>query len=225
MFDLNNCLILYGIFQPKLMSDFNQKQIEILQVAEQLFAEKGFDGTSIREISKIAKINIAMVSYYFGSKEKLLESLILFRTSDLKMKLENLYDEKVSPLQKIEKFIEFYIEKVNRNKNMYQILNFENSTKKRVLDSAVFTAIKKGNLQTLKNIIKEGQDALVFKKNINVELITPTILGTYFYFNMNKPFFGEIFNLESENDFNDYVKFHLTKHIQQTIKALLIYEN
>jgi hypothetical protein len=42
---------------------------------------------------------------------------------------------------------------------------------------------------------------------------------------MNKPFFGEIFNLESENDFNDYVKFHLTKHIQQTVKALLIYEN
>lgn len=207
------------------MTYFNQKQIEILQVAEQLFAEKGFDGTSIREISKIAKINIAMVSYYFGSKEKLLESLILFRTSDLKLKLENLYDEKVSPLQKIEKFIEFYIEKVNRNKNMYQILNFENSTKKRVLDSAVFTAIKKGNLQTLKNIIKEGQDALIFKKNVNVELITPTILGTYFYFNMNKPFFGEIFNLESESDFNDYVKFHLTKHIQQTIKALLIYEN
>ena len=207
------------------MSDFNQKQIEILQVAEHLFAEKGFDGTSIREISKIAKINIAMVSYYFGSKEKLLESLILFRTSDLKLKLENLFDEKVSPLQKIEKFIAFYIEKVNSNKNMYQILNFENSTKKRVLDSAVFTAIKKGNLQTLKNIIKEGQDALVFKKNVNVELITPTILGTYFYFNMNKPFFGEIFNLESENDFNDYVKFHLTKHIQQTVKALLIYEN
>ena len=207
------------------MSDFNQKQIEILQVAEQLFAEKGFDGTSIREISKIAKINIAMVSYYFGSKEKLLESSILFRTTDLKLKLENLFDEKVSPLQKIEKFIAFYIEKVNSNKNMYQILNFENSTKKRVLDSAVFTAIKKGNLQTLKNIIKEGQDALVFKKNVNVELITPTILGTYFYFNMNKPFFGEIFNLESENDFNDYVKFHLTKHIQQTVKALLIYEN
>lgn len=207
------------------MADFNQKQIEILLVAEQLFAEKGFDGTSIREISKIAKINIAMVSYYFGSKEKLLESLILFRTSDLKLKLENLYDEKVSPFHKIEKFIEFYIEKVNLNKNMYQILNFENSTKKRALDSAVFTAIKKGNLQTLKNIIKEGQDALVFKKNVNVELITPTILGTYFYFNMNKPFFGEIFNLNSEDDFNDYVKLQLTKHIQQTIKALLIYEN
>jgi AcrR family transcriptional regulator len=43
----------------------------------------------IRRISKEAKINIAMVSYYFGSKERLL-SLIVFRTKDLKFQIENL---------------------------------------------------------------------------------------------------------------------------------------
>ena len=73
-----------------MKSNFNDKQIIILEVAETLFAEKGFDGTSIRNIAKEAKINIAMVSYYFGSKEKLLESLILYRTSDLKLQLDNL---------------------------------------------------------------------------------------------------------------------------------------
>ena len=67
-----------------MKSNFNDKQIQILEVAEILFAEKGFDGTSIRNIAKLAKINIAMVSYYFGSKERLLESLIVNRTSDLK---------------------------------------------------------------------------------------------------------------------------------------------
>jgi AcrR family transcriptional regulator len=71
-------------------TDFTEKQIQILEVAESLFAEKGFDGTSIRDISKIAKINIAMISYYFGSKERLLQSLIIFKTTDLKSQLENL---------------------------------------------------------------------------------------------------------------------------------------
>ena len=47
------------------MTDFNDKQIQILQVAEKLFAEKGFDGTSIRAISKQAKINIAKNRYFF----------------------------------------------------------------------------------------------------------------------------------------------------------------
>ena len=59
------------------MGTLNDKQLQILLVAEKLFAEKGFDGTSIRNIAKEAGINIAMVSYYFGSKEKMLEALIL----------------------------------------------------------------------------------------------------------------------------------------------------
>ena len=69
--------------------ELNDKKIQILEVAEKLFSEKGFEGTSIRDISKHAKINIAMVSYYFGSKERLLEALILYKTSDLKLQLEN----------------------------------------------------------------------------------------------------------------------------------------
>ncbi|MEO6348401.1 MAG: TetR family transcriptional regulator, partial [Aquaticitalea sp.] len=56
----------------------NDKQIQILEVAEKLFAEHGFDGTSVRQIAHEADINIAMISYYFGSKEKLLEALFNF---------------------------------------------------------------------------------------------------------------------------------------------------
>lgn len=49
--------------------DYNQKQVQIFEVAERLFAENGYDGTSIRSIAKQADINIAMISYYFGLKE------------------------------------------------------------------------------------------------------------------------------------------------------------
>jgi AcrR family transcriptional regulator len=51
--------------------DFNDKQIKIMEAAEELFAEKGFSGTSVRDISDAADINVAMISYYFGSKEKI----------------------------------------------------------------------------------------------------------------------------------------------------------
>ena len=46
------------------MEIFNFKQIYILQIAEKLFVQKGFDSTSVREISKASDVNIAMVSYY-----------------------------------------------------------------------------------------------------------------------------------------------------------------
>ena len=43
----------------------------LLDAAERLFCDRGFAGTSIRDIAAAAKCNIASVSYYFGGKEKL----------------------------------------------------------------------------------------------------------------------------------------------------------
>ncbi len=61
------------------MTDKTDKKEHILTVAEQLFGDKGFDGTSVRDIAHGADVNLAMISYYFGSKEKLLEALIEYR--------------------------------------------------------------------------------------------------------------------------------------------------
>ncbi|MES2574256.1 MAG: TetR family transcriptional regulator [Bacteroidota bacterium] len=208
-----------------MKNDLNDKQIQILEVAENLFAEKGFDGTSIRDISKMAKINVAMVSYYFGSKEKLLESLILFKTSGLKEQLVHLIEENLEPVEKINRLIDLYINRLNCNRGIYRILHFELASKKRVLELESFTEIKKSNLRSLELIIKEGQAKGVFRKDVIIPLITPTILGTYFHFQMNKPFFEDLLNLKTEEAYNNYIQTDLTKHIQQTIKALLVYEN
>nr|WP_310594593.1 TetR family transcriptional regulator [Flavobacterium sp.] len=208
-----------------LKSNFNDKQIQILKVAETLFAEKGFDGTSIRDISKVAKINIAMISYYFGSKERLLESLLLYSTSDLKSQLDQLIHEELEPIEKINKLIELYINRINNNKGIYRILHFEFSSEKREKSLAAFSELKKENLKTLETIVQEGQQKGIFRKDVIVPLLTPTILGTFFHFQMNKSFFKEIVQLNTEEAYENYIKTHLTQHIQQTIKALLIYEN
>jgi AcrR family transcriptional regulator len=208
-----------------LKSNFNDKQIEILEVSEVLFAEKGFDGTSIRNIAKVAKINVAMVSYYFGSKERLLESLIVYRTSDLKNQLDNLLQEDLEPIDKINKLIELYINRINSNRGIYRILHFEFTSKKREQNLQAFSELKKGNLKSLETIIEEGQKKGIFRKDVIIPLITPTILGTFFHFHMNKPFFENLLNLKTEDLYNNYIKTNLTKHIQQTIKALLIYES
>lgn len=215
---------MHFINAPTLENNLNDKQIQILEVAEKLFAEKGFDGTSIRDISKEAKINVAMVSYYFGSKDKLLESLVLFKTSGLKEQLIYLIEENLEPLEKIDKLIELYIHRINCNRGIYRILHFELASKKSPSKLQSLSEIKKANLKSLELIIKEGQSKGVFRKDVIVPLITTTILGTFFHFQMNKPFFEDILNLKNEDSFNNYIKTDLTKHIKQTIKSLLMYE-
>ena len=48
---------------------------EILDAAERLFAEKGFDGTAIREITRAANVNVAAIHYHYGSKEEVLRGV------------------------------------------------------------------------------------------------------------------------------------------------------
>jgi AcrR family transcriptional regulator len=45
---------------------------KLLDAAEQLFAEKGFEVVSVRDITTLAKTNVAAVNYYFGSRDGLL---------------------------------------------------------------------------------------------------------------------------------------------------------
>ena len=45
----------------------------ILEVSRKLFVEKGYTGTSIRDIAAEAEVNVAMVNYYFKSKHDLFE--------------------------------------------------------------------------------------------------------------------------------------------------------
>ena len=207
-----------------MTSEFNEKQIQILQVTEKLFAEKGFDGTSIRDIAKQANINIAMVSYYFGSKEKMLEALIYSRISDMKLQLESLSKEAISPVEKINKLIELYIHRINKNKGIYQILHFELTSKKREIDLKSFAEVKKQNFEIIKKIIVEGQEKGIFKQDINLILIPSSILGPFFHFQMNRPNYEEMLDLKTDEAYDNYIKNELTKHIQQTIQSLLLHE-
>ncbi|GAA3400342.1 TetR family transcriptional regulator [Paenibacillus hodogayensis] len=50
-------------------------RLRILVTAKKLFAKQGYDGTSVREISKQAGTNLAMISYYFGGKDQIFEAL------------------------------------------------------------------------------------------------------------------------------------------------------
>ncbi len=57
----------------------NSTQKKIIEAAEIEFADHGFGGASIREITRRADVNIAAINYHFGSKEDLFKEMVRYR--------------------------------------------------------------------------------------------------------------------------------------------------
>lgn len=57
------------------MTESSDTKSRILDIAEELFGERGLDRVSIRDITKKAKVNLAAINYHFGSKEDLIAAV------------------------------------------------------------------------------------------------------------------------------------------------------
>ena len=62
----------------------NNAKNRLLGAAETVFAEKGFDAASIRDITAQAKCNVAAVNYHFGTKENLYNELFHRRLTEMR---------------------------------------------------------------------------------------------------------------------------------------------
>ena len=68
----------------------------ILDAAESLFMEHGFEATSLRQLTSAAGVNLAAVNYHFGSKEELFQSVLTRR-------LDPMNQERIELLERLER--------------------------------------------------------------------------------------------------------------------------
>ena len=131
--------------------DDNSKN-RILAAATTLFAKKGFDGTSIREICKAADVNICMISYYWGGKQELyqgiidnlIENQIEYSKSFLDLN-KNTYDMTKEECRELlsevmDKFVDFFY--TNISSDLIVLLLKEQQKPDFIINSPVFDCIR-----------------------------------------------------------------------------------
>lgn len=162
--------------------DKTDKKDHILDVAERVFADKGFDGASTRLISGEAGVNMAMLNYYFGSKEGLFLAIFERKIAHFQSILQNLgNNENFGPWEKMETYIELYGDKIVSN-NCFQKLLYKEMVMDRgnELSDKLREMLLK-NVGEVERILKEGINTGVFREDIDIPMVIAAIYGTKNY--------------------------------------------
>ena len=90
----------------------------LLDAAEQLFAQRGFDGVSVRDITEAARVDVALVSYHFGGKRELFVSIFQRRAEQLNADraqyLQNVLAAALPDIPSIDELINAYVQPMLR---------------------------------------------------------------------------------------------------------------
>jgi AcrR family transcriptional regulator len=156
------------------------KKDHILDVAEKLFSELGFEGASTRHISKEAAVNMAMLNYYFGSKDGLYRAVLERRLGNFRGTLSSLLQENISSWDKVNKCIELYVDRVIGNNKFHRLIHREISLQQRSGSSDFIAETMLRNILEVKRILQEGIDNGSFRP-VDVEMTVASILGTKFF--------------------------------------------
>lgn len=207
--------------------EYNEKQVQIIETAERLFSDNGFEGTSVRDIAQDAGVNIAMISYYFGSKEKLLEAIFLYRINYTRLTLLSLLESNHhTPLQKIEKLIDSYLDKMMGNQCFYRLMNQQQIIHEIHNISDLVYESKSKNTELVKKIVQEGQKSGEFKKNVDVAMLMTTLIGTSTHFIISKDFYRRYNNMKDmpDDEFQKHIRKKLSHHLKTLFKSILTNE-
>lgn len=168
---------------------FTEKQIHILDIAEELIAKKGYEGTSVRDICSKANINVAMISYYFGSKEKMMSYLYQYRVLKTRENFSEFADtiKEGKPEMQMKEIVKYIVSQLFKYNYFHgfvtQELRHTENLKVELLDFYQLFVKK------LDEVIKKGVASGVFTFTPKPEDILTTIIGSTLFVIRNKNFY------------------------------------
>lgn len=184
-----------------------------------LFAEKGFEGCSIRDLATRAGVNVAMVNYYFGSKEKLFESMVAERASYTRGLLDEIANNPAyTDIEKIERIIDSYISKLFANRKFHRVLHQEMMLSHReTLQQSIVDHLYPNSL-IIKNIIESAVKKGAFKK-VDAPLVIATMHGTINQVLLSKRMCNKL--LSKDENYIPYEDPRFAKRLSDHLKRLM----
>ena len=165
--------------------DPERTKLEILAVATQEFADRGFAGARVDEIADLTRTTKRMIYYYFGSKERLYIAVLeksyeAIRITELSVDVNNL-----DPVAAVRKLAELTFDRHEANPTFSRLVSLENMHRAKYITAASgFPGLDRPVIKMLQQVLERGAAEGVFLRDIDV-FDVHMLISSFCFFRIN----------------------------------------
>jgi AcrR family transcriptional regulator len=165
--------------------DPERTKLEILAVATQEFADRGFAGARVDEIADLTRTTKRMIYYYFGSKERLYIAALEKSYEAIRITEQSVDVDNLDPVAAVRKLAELTFDRHEANPTFSRLVSLENMHRARYITAASgFPGLDRPVIKMLQQALERGEAEGVFKRDIDV-FDVHMLISSFCFFRIN----------------------------------------
>ena len=153
---------------------------KLIDVGTQLFAEKGLNGVSVRELTQAAETSISMISYHFGSKEGLYSAVLQQQFACFE-EIKEIRGAVSDPVSMIESYLRWTFQRHRSHPYLLRFYTSELTNPTAFFETIVMPVIDEVIL-TMAAAINEGKQRKLFRADLDATNAALALAGMVNYF-------------------------------------------
>ncbi|MBW1693549.1 MAG: TetR/AcrR family transcriptional regulator [Deltaproteobacteria bacterium] len=154
----------------------NEKYHRILEAAVKVFADQGFFQSTVSQIAKEAGVADGTIYLYFKNKDDILVQFFSYKTKQVFARFREEVDKADNTIDKLRNLIRRHLEEFQCDRNMAVVYQAETHQSSRLVEKQI-KEMSKMYFDIVSEIVEQGQEEGVIKKDLYLSLVKRFILG------------------------------------------------
>lgn len=168
--------------------DPERTKLEILAVATQEFADRGFAGARVDEIAGRTRTTKRMIYYYFGSKELLYIAALEKAYEAIRITEQSVDIENLDPVAAVRKLAELTFDRHEASPNFSRLVSHENMQRAKFIKAGGgFPGLDRPVIKMLRHALEQGRAQGVFRRDIDV-FDVHMLISSFCFFRINNQY-------------------------------------
>jgi len=168
--------------------DPERTKLEILAVATQEFADRGFAGARVDEIAAQTRTTKRMIYYYFGSKELLYITALEKAYEAICITEQSVDIDNLDPIQAVRKLAELTFDRHEANPNFSRLVSHENMQRAQFITAGGgFPGLDRPVIKMLQQALDQGRLEGAFRRDIDV-FDVHMLISSFCFFRINNQY-------------------------------------